>query len=168
MERSGIAVQDTLWGSPKEAPIQKAILDFLSVQRCVHWHARINSGAMKKSHQRKDGKSMDYFVQFFRFDDKSLPENERKTFPDIIGMLLNGAWLAVEVKRDKERPTVKQCNFLLAVWEAGGCAGIARSVEDCQLILARDSRPMAEVYETMRKLNENGSNPRGRSARSKR
>lgn len=49
---------------------------------------------------------------------------------DLIGITPDGRFLAVEVKTPKGRPTKEQLNFIEQVRNAGGIAGIARSVED--------------------------------------
>lgn len=46
-------------------------------------------------------------------------------------------FVAVEVKRPGGRVTPEQANYLALVERAGGCAGIARSVEDAAGLLAR-------------------------------
>ena len=49
---------------------------------------------------------------------------------DIIGISPTGKFLALEVKTSKGRATKEQLRFIEAVNNAGGKAGIARSVED--------------------------------------
>ena len=49
---------------------------------------------------------------------------------DIIGISPAGKFLALEVKTSKGRATKEQLRFIEAVNNAGGKAGIARSVED--------------------------------------
>jgi hypothetical protein len=49
---------------------------------------------------------------------------------DIIGIAPCGRFLAIEIKTSKGRPTKEQLRFIEAVNNAGGIAGIARSVED--------------------------------------
>ena len=49
---------------------------------------------------------------------------------DIIGIAPCGRFFAIEVKTRTGRPTKEQMVFLNAVNNAGGIAGIARSVED--------------------------------------
>lgn len=61
--------------------------------------------------------------------------------PAMVGQRL-GAFLAVEVKRPGGKPpTQKQQRFLEAVQRMGGLAGVARSVEDAEAILAPDGTP---------------------------
>lgn len=57
---------------------------------------------------------------------------------DLIGWVMrNGVavFLAIEVKSDTGRPTPKQTNFLRAVREAGGIAGVVRSVEEAEALI---------------------------------
>jgi hypothetical protein len=49
---------------------------------------------------------------------------------DIIGISPTGKFLALEVKTSKGRATKEQLRFIKAVNDAGGIAGICRSVED--------------------------------------
>jgi hypothetical protein len=49
---------------------------------------------------------------------------------DIIGIAPCGRFFAVEVKTRTRKPTKEQLRFIEAVNNAGGIAGIARSVED--------------------------------------
>lgn len=49
---------------------------------------------------------------------------------DIIGQLKDGRFLAVECKREGVKPTPAQQQFLFTVHRYGGCAFIARSVDD--------------------------------------
>ena len=49
---------------------------------------------------------------------------------DIIGIAPCGRFLAIEIKTSTGRPTKEQLRFIEAVNNAGGIAGIARSVED--------------------------------------
>lgn len=54
--------------------------------------------------------------------------------PEHLGRSL-AVFAAVEVKTDRGRPTAEQTTFLRHIAEAGGRAGIARSVEEAQAIL---------------------------------
>lgn len=56
--------------------------------------------------------------------------------PDMVGRRL-AVFAAVEVKAPKGRPTAEQVNFLRVVSEAGGFAGIARSVDEAGEILSQ-------------------------------
>jgi len=50
-------------------------------------------------------------------------------------------FVAVEVKSERGRVSPEQQRFIEAVQVAGGCAGIARSVEDARKLLATASKP---------------------------
>ena len=54
---------------------------------------------------------------------------------DIIGISPTGKFLAVEIKTSKGRATKEQLRFIEAVNNAGGIAGIARSVDDALLLI---------------------------------
>lgn len=54
--------------------------------------------------------------------------------PDIIG-IIQGKYLAIEVKSSKGKPTTEQLLFLLRVKEKGGLCGIARTLEEAKAIL---------------------------------
>ena len=56
---------------------------------------------------------------------------------DIIGVAPCGRFLAVEVKTKAGRATKEQTRFIDAVNNAGGIAGIARSVEDALELVGR-------------------------------
>jgi hypothetical protein len=53
--------------------------------------------------------------------------------PDMVGQQL-AQFVAIEVK-DRSRPTAEQQAFIAMVLQAGGLAGIARSVEEARAIL---------------------------------
>ena len=54
--------------------------------------------------------------------------------PDMVGQRL-AVFAAVEVKAPKGRPTPEQAAFLEHIRDAGGIAGIARSVDDAESLL---------------------------------
>ena len=54
--------------------------------------------------------------------------------PEMVGQTV-AVFAAVEVKSERGRPTPEQTFFLEHITAAGGLAGIARSVEDAQVIL---------------------------------
>lgn len=55
---------------------------------------------------------------------------------DIIGIAPDGRFLAIEVKTSKGRASKEQLRFIEAVRNAGGIAGIARSVDDALQLIA--------------------------------
>lgn len=99
-----------------EQIIQKQIMLALSNAGCLIF--RNNTGAVK------DG---DRFIRYGLCKGSS----------DIIGLTPSGQFLAVEVKNRTGKPTKEQLAFIDAINEQGGIAGIARSVEDALLLLAR-------------------------------
>jgi len=62
--------------------------------------------------------------------------------PDMVGQKM-AVFASIEVKTPTGRLTPEQSNWLSVVQAAGGVAGVARSVEDAQQILLRNStRPV--------------------------
>jgi hypothetical protein len=103
-----------------EAQIQKSILVYLRLHPQVAWVGRFNSGA---------------FIESYGGQDRYIQANSVKGCSDILGMLKGGRFFAIEVKSAKGRVTQNQDNFILRVLECGGYAGVARSIEDVNLIL---------------------------------
>lgn len=97
-----------------EREILNAILDYLRYRSIPAW--RQNCGAMSTTY---NGKS-----RFIRFN--------RPGAADISGLLPShgGRRLEIEVKAAKGRVTPAQEAFLSMIREAGGVAGVCRSVED--------------------------------------
>ena len=56
---------------------------------------------------------------------------------DLIGIAPDGRFLAVEIKTSKGRATSEQVNFIEAVRNRGGIAGIARSPADALALMAQ-------------------------------
>ena len=54
---------------------------------------------------------------------------------DIIGIMPDGRFLAIEVKKPGKNPTAEQTRFIETILKQGGVAGVARSVEDLENIL---------------------------------
>jgi hypothetical protein len=106
---------------PPEAAVQDAVLRFLALDKRVAWAHRFNTGAMRiPNPPGPDGRSRGHrFVQF--------------AFPgcsDVLGQLVSGHFLAVEVKRPSTKPTPDQAAFLALVAQHGGLAVVARSIDD--------------------------------------
>ena len=100
---------------PTETELVKSILQLLQRHPKVAIAWRTNTGAAK------------FGERFVRFGYPGIS--------DIIGMLKNGKFLAIEVKRPGKRPTLAQAAFLDRV----GDTGIA--------ILANDAEDVLEVLE---------------------
>ncbi len=49
---------------------------------------------------------------------------------DLVGVAPGGLFAAIEVKTHKGRTTIEQDNFIEVVRDAGGVAGVARSVDE--------------------------------------
>ncbi|HXT04661.1 MAG TPA: VRR-NUC domain-containing protein [Casimicrobiaceae bacterium] len=103
-----------------ERDVLKGVLRALELHPRVAWAARMNVVAQK-------------------IDDRFV----RAGFPglsDVVGMLRDGRFLAVEVKRPGGQPTTAQVEFLGLVSRSGGVAFVARSVEDVMRGLADEPR----------------------------
>lgn len=96
-----------------ETALVKAAIDFLTMKGIRAW--RENSGGMTATHNGKKR-----FVKFSGAPGKS----------DIIGILPNGRFLAVECKTGKNKPTEIQQAFLAMVKDAGGLAIVAWDLDD--------------------------------------
>lgn len=96
-----------------ETAFVRAALDFLHTKGVRAW--RENSGGMTATHNGKKR-----FVRFSGAPGKS----------DIIGIMPNGRFLAVECKTGKNKPTEIQQAFLAMVKDAGGLAIVAYDLDD--------------------------------------
>jgi hypothetical protein len=105
---------------PTEAQVQDAILRYLAVERRVLWAARMNSGKGKLL--RPDGTQTWISFGF-------------TGCPDIMGMLRDGRYLAIECKRSGGRVRPEQRQHITQAADHGAVAVIARSVEDVQAAL---------------------------------
>jgi hypothetical protein len=143
---------------PPEHAIQDAVLRCLALDRRVAWAHRFNAGAMRvDEHAAEKARLLDRFApQLSAVRGKGLaallsvvaallrgyyslrPGKQRFlrfAFPgcsDILGQLVSGHLLAVEVKRPSTQPTEDQAAFLATVERNGGLALVARRVEDVQ------------------------------------
>jgi len=91
-----------------ESDIQKAILDYLLMNQVYCW--RNNTGAYKVDNR------------FIRFG--------KKGSSDILGILRDGRFLAIEVKQPDKEPTEDQKEFLQAIAENNGIALVAHSLDE--------------------------------------
>lgn len=141
--------------------LQGAILVYLAWDNRVAWAHRFNSGAHAITSTNAKGKTTRRFVRY--------------AFPgcaDILGQLVTGHLLAIEVKRKGGRVRTQQHEFLLQVRRAGGLARLARGLPEVQAGLdhflgGRDSwaatyPPPGSAPEGVGAL----SGPQGRSPRS--
>lgn len=104
---------------PKEADVQNAILRALKVHPAVVWAQRMNSGATVVG----EGKAR----RFIRFGFKGCP--------DIIGQLVSGQPIYIEVKRPSGRVDPDQQAFLDKAAKYKAVALVARSVNDVWNVL---------------------------------
>lgn len=106
---------------PSEAAILDAIRRGLRIHPKVAWFERMNSGA----HVAGEGPTK----RFIRFGFVGCP--------DIIGQLVDGRFLGIEVKRPSGRVSPHQAAFIQRAVEHGGVAFVARSVADVFDVLDR-------------------------------
>ena len=94
----------------KEQEVQKTILDYLKYQKIFCWKHN-SSGIMKPNGQY-------------------IPAG-LTGICDILGILPDGKFLGIEVKKDdRSRPTPNQCKFIANILANEGVAFIACSIED--------------------------------------
>lgn len=103
---------------PLEKEIQSLLLQYLKLHGVLCW--RQNQGAMSGEYHGKR--------RFLRF--ASMPG-----ISDILAVLPGGTFLAVEVKREGNKPTPEQTAFLDRVRLSGGVAGVCRSLADLEQLL---------------------------------
>ena len=109
-------------GHPTEAQILKAVMALLKRHPKVAQCWRQNSGTFQE--RNRDGS-----VRYIR-------ANTAKGMSDIMGVLKDGRTLAIEVKSATGRMRPGQEEFLATIRQAGGVAGVCRSVEDAVALLA--------------------------------
>jgi hypothetical protein len=110
--------------STPEGEIVKAILEWLAIWNIFAW--RNNTGAVATP---ASPNSPSRFVRY-----------GLKGSADIIGILNDGRFLAIECKTAKGRPTVEQRSFLDEIEYRGGVAILARSIEDVEHALIHPSK----------------------------
>jgi hypothetical protein len=106
---------------PSEAEILRAIMSLLKRHPRVAQVWRQNSGTFAE--RNRDG-SMRY-----------VRANTAKGMSDIMGVLRDGRTLAIEVKSRTGRMRPGQEEFLATIRQAGGVAGVCRSVDDAVRLL---------------------------------
>lgn len=108
---------------PKEAAILSSVLQALNFYPNVAWFVRCNSAAGRLVYP--DGSTS----QFMRFG-----------FPgcsDIIGQLVTGEFLAIEIKSAGGKLKDQQVEFLKKVVANGGVGFVARSIDDLKQSLCQ-------------------------------
>jgi len=98
--------------STPEGLVLGAIMDYLKARQIYAW--RNNSGAVKVGTPEAS--------RYVRYG--------RKGSSDILGILDDGRFLAIEVKSAKGKATPEQVEFLADITKRGGVAFVARSIED--------------------------------------
>ena len=108
-------------GEPSEAEILRAIIQLLHRHPRVAQAWRQNSGTFQE--RNRDGST------------RYIRANTQKGMSDIMGVLKDGRTLAIEVKSRTGRMRPGQEEFLQTIRQAGGVAGVCRSVEDAVKLL---------------------------------
>jgi hypothetical protein len=106
---------------PSEAEILKAIMQLLKRHPRVAQCWRQNSGTFAE--RNRDGST------------RYIRANTQKGMSDIMGVLRDGRTLAIEVKSRIGRMRPGQEEFLATIRQAGGVAGVCRSVDDAVRLL---------------------------------
>lgn len=107
----------------RESEIQKAILDLLRMKYKIFCWKSNNVGV------------------YIKAKNAYMPAGI-KGVSDIIGLLDNGRFLAVEIKKPKCHPTKYQKEFLAKVNKKGGLGFVARSIDDVEKELQRYGKKM--------------------------
>jgi hypothetical protein len=106
---------------PSEAEILRAIIQLLHRHPRVAQCWRQNSGTFQE--RNRDGST------------RYIRANTARGMSDIMGVLRDGRTLAIEVKSRTGRMRPGQEEFLQTIRQAGGVAGVCRSVEDAVKLL---------------------------------
>jgi hypothetical protein len=106
---------------PSEADILRAIMALLKHHPRVAQCWRQNSGTFQE--RNRDGST------------RYIRANTARGMSDIMGVMKDGRTLAIEVKSRTGRMRPGQEEFLQTIRQAGGVAGVCRSVEDAQRLL---------------------------------
>jgi hypothetical protein len=106
---------------PSEAEILRAIIPLLHRHPRVAQAWRQNSGTFQE--RNRDGST------------RYIRANTARGMSDIMGVLRDGRTLAIEVKSRTGRMRPGQEEFLQTIRQAGGVAGVCRSVDDAVRLL---------------------------------
>jgi hypothetical protein len=110
---------------PLEGDRQSEILMYLAVEPMVKMYIRINGGGVKRN------QGWVWFYRLFMGGRKL----EGKGVVDIIGLLRDGRFLALEVKRPDKEPTPEQLEFLALVRDTNGIAGIVENWQQVRSLI---------------------------------
>jgi hypothetical protein len=108
-------------GEPSESDILRAIMALLRHHPKVASYWRQNSGTFAE--RNRDGST------------RYIRANTARGMSDIMGVLRDGRTLAIEVKSRNGRMRPGQEEFLQTIRQAGGVAGVCRSVDDAVRLL---------------------------------
>jgi hypothetical protein len=112
---------------PLESALQAQIMDYLAMEQArgrVIWFCRVNSGAVKFGLR---------YIRYYLLYLGGAQSSKGKA--DIEGMLSEGRYFALEVKRPGEQPTDEQVKFLDAVKAGGGIAAVVHGFDDVKKVL---------------------------------
>jgi hypothetical protein len=104
---------------PTHGEALNAVLRFLKQDRRVAWAEHFNTGAHVVVSTLASGKTSKRFIRY--------------AFPgcsDILGQLVDGTFLAVEIKVKTDTLSDEQAAFLITVNKNGGLAFVAHGIED--------------------------------------
>ncbi len=117
---------------PRESDIQTQIVDYLRAQQArgrIVWFARCNGGSVLSMHKGRRS-----FTRFYALYLRGA-EPAHKGMADLHGMLPDGRYFALEVKRPGEKATPEQQAFLAVVRAGGGIAAVVRGFEEVTRVL---------------------------------
>lgn len=107
-----------------ESEIQQDIVKMLSLSPQVAWCMVITSGTVRGANRRMQ------VGMYVTSDMKRLTG-----VSDILGQMVDGRMLAIEVKKPGKKPTEAQMRFIETVNNANGLAGWADSISAAQHII---------------------------------
>lgn len=116
--------------NPKEIDRQAEIVRYLQWEPKVKFFIRVNGGCTKRH-----GMLIWFYTLFIRHK-----KAKGKGVTDLIGMLRDGRWFCIEVKRPNENPTQDQAEFMSLVLSGGGVSGIAETWRDAKKIILESRR----------------------------
>jgi len=121
---------------PTHGEALDAVLRFLQQDRRVAWAEHFNTGAHVVVSTLASGRTSKRFIRY--------------AFPgcsDILGQLVDGTFLAVEIKVKTDTLSDDQAAFLITVNKNGGLGFVAHGIEDAQAALNTYQRQCAAEHE---------------------
>lgn len=121
-----------------ESALLRQIVDYLRMMQVrgrVVWFARLNGGSVVAG-----AGPARRFVRFYHLYLRGR-EPLGQGMADLCGMLPDGRYFALEVKRPGEKPSEAQRNFLESVRAAGGIGVVVRGFEDVASVLFGEINP---------------------------